>query len=92
MGVLIPPETCERIKRLVPVHGVCAAAEIAGVSRTSVWRLKRRNWQPWSHDHERRPRPSDFAIQQRHMSHDELRAHYRAASATVTRWRREIRG
>lgn len=92
MAALIPAETCERIKRLVPVHGICVTAEITGVNRSSIWRLKRRDWQPWSHDLEKRPRPTDFAIQQHHMTQKELRAHYRAASATVTRWRRELRG
>ncbi len=92
MGVLISPETCERIKRLVPTYGICVAAEIAGVSRTSVWRLKQRGWQPWTHDNEKRPRPSDFAIQCMHMDHAGLRRHYKAGSGAVTRWRREIAG
>lgn len=92
MGVLIPPETCERIARLVPTYGICTTANITGVSRTSIWRLKQRGWKPWTHDCEKRPRPTDFAIQCRHMTHDELRQHYKASSVVVTRWRRELRG
>lgn len=91
MGVLLPLEVCERAERLAKWHGICAAAEIVGISRTSVWRLRKRGWKACNHADQRRPMPSDFAIQSRHMTHDELRAHYQASSQCITRWRRELR-
>jgi hypothetical protein len=38
----------------------------------------------------RRERPADFAIQAAHMPYAELVQHYRAGTATVTRWLHEI--
>lgn len=85
-----PQAVNDRAKRLCAQYGPCTAAEIMGISRTAIWRMSKRDWRegrPGRH----RPRPSDFAIQCGHMTHAELRAHYGAASGTITRWRRELR-
>lgn len=85
-----PQATTDRAKRLCEVHGPITAARILGIHRSAVHRMRVRGWLEGRPGRER-PRPTDFAIQERHMTHGELRAHYGAASGTITRWRRELR-
>lgn len=83
------PEAHARVARLCGVHSRRAVAEITGVPVRTVNRMAARRFGPTNQG---RPRqmPADFPIQERHLSHGALRAHYRAASETITRWRREL--
>lgn len=86
---LLTPDQCARAELLSRSHGTTTVAELIGVHRSTIWRTRNRNWRDYLGCIEKRRRPADFAIQARHMTHRELRRHYGAASATVTRWKRE---
>lgn len=91
MGPLLSPALCDRARRLYQVHPESVVIELTGISSASLSRLRRRNWKPLEPGFKQRPRPSDFAIQNRHMTGHELAAHYRTSNAIIARWRRELR-
>lgn len=80
------PSIVARAERLARVHPVDAVADIVGLHRTTVYRLRNRGWRPTRNGPPLRPVPSDFAIQARHMTSGELATHYRAGTRTVARW------
>jgi hypothetical protein len=88
MGVPLPQALHDRARRLFAIHGTTTTAAILGLHYTAIWRMRKRGWKQ-GQPGRRRPIPSDFAIQARHMTHAELVAHYRAGTQTVTRWLRE---
>ena len=91
MAAPLPPRTCERIKLLCNVHSDRTVAKLVGISRSTLYLLKRRGFAPLTSERRRRPRPSDFAIQANHMCRDELARHYRTSNRSVGRWKRELR-
>lgn len=92
MATYLSPEICRRAKLLSDVHSQRTVAEILGISKNSLWHLKRRGWRPITTATQQRERPADFAIQCRHMSREELAAHYRTSNTILARWGRELRG
>lgn len=80
----------DRVKRLLNVHSWRDVSEITGVGQSTIFAMRRRAFQAPETTCPRRPRPSDFAIQSRHLNHEQLRAHYRAGSRAITRWKREL--
>jgi hypothetical protein len=90
MATSYPQAVHDRARSLTETHGLCVAAEILGIHRCALWRMKSRDWKP-GRPGRQRSRPTDFAIQHKHMTHEELRAHYKTSSKCVTRWRRELR-
>ena len=91
MGPTLSPAKCERARRLYEVHPERVVIELTGICSASLSRLRRRNWQPLQPGFKQRPRPTDFAIQNRHMSGHELAEHYRTSNSIIARWRRELR-
>lgn len=84
----LPQQLCDRAKLLASIHPLQTVAEILGKHPAMISRIRARGWKEQRYP--RKPMPTDFAIQVRHMNHEELKAHYRAGSCTVTRWRKEI--
>ena len=89
-GRPLPPELCERARRLAQVHCECVVTELTGLGPASLHRLKKRGWKAFPKGFNQRPRPTDFAIQCRHMTVLELAAHYRTSNSIIARWKREI--
>ena len=85
----LPQNLYDRAKLLASVHPMGTVAEIIGVGRTTLSLMKKRGWKAVDYSASRRPVPTDFCIQARHMTHGELMAHYGAASRTIARWMRE---
>ncbi len=81
---------CERARRLCSVHSERTVAELLGIARSSIWKAKRRGWRAAETTHPYRRRPSDFAIQARRATVDELARFYGTSTRCITRWRREI--
>lgn len=90
MANLLTPVQCARAELLSRSHSTYAVSAITGISRNSLWHLKRRGWRALPSQKPIRPRPSDFAIQARHMTNLELCRLYRASTRAITRWRREL--
>lgn len=85
-----PQALCDRARLLSTAHPQRTVAEILGISRSTLFLMKKRNWREGPTGPHLRQRPSDFAIQVRYLRHEELMAHYRAASRSIVRWRREL--
>lgn len=92
MAYLLSQNTCRRAELLSRTHSSYVVAQILGVSRNTLWHLKKRGWKALLSQKPVRPRPSDFAIQARYMTSDELRLHYQTSTRAVARWKRELRG
>lgn len=90
MPALVPQPLCDRAKLLLSIHSERTVVELTGISRNTLYHLKRRGFRAAEHSMRYRPRPSDFAIQCRHMGRVELAKHYRCSSRVITRWRREL--
>jgi hypothetical protein len=89
MTRLVSEATCARVKLLCSVHPDRTVAELVGISRNTIYHLKKRQWRALTSFRRCRPRPSDFAIQRNYMDRDGLVKHYRASARTVARWLRE---
>jgi hypothetical protein len=83
---------CDRARCLSAVHSQRDVAKILRVSRSSLHHMKGRGWRAAVTTHPFRARPTDFAIQERHCSVDELCRHYGTSTRVIRRWRRELRG
>jgi hypothetical protein len=83
---------CDRAELLARAHDLRTVCKIVGIAESTIWHLKKRGWKPTKVGGRLRARPNDFAIQQRHMTAEQLRIHYRTSSRAVARWRRELRG
>lgn len=94
MGTPIPQSQYDRAELLARSHPIGTVAEIMGVGRSVVSKMKRRNWIATSYDHTRRPVPSDWGILAVEMSTRELAAHYRTTGRVIKRWMQEkpVRG
>lgn len=86
----VPQSLYDRAELLARVHDLKTVAEIIGKSLPFVCKMRKRGWKTQAYP--LRPRPSDFAIQAKHLNVKELERHYRAGSAVVRRWREELRG
>lgn len=91
MSMAYPQEICDRAKRLTDQYGTVVAAEILGIHRVAIYRMKQRGWKAGSPGR-KRPMPGDFPIQVKHLKFKEIRAHYVAGQQAVSRWKRELRG
>lgn len=91
MGPTISQALCDRARRLYEVHPERVVIELTGICSASLSRIRRRGWQAFPKGFKQRPRPNDFAIQNRYMTGFELAAHYRTSNAIIARWRRELR-
>jgi hypothetical protein len=89
---LVRPETCARAELLSRAHSERAVAMITGLNRGTLRALKIRGWKPCQHTRPVRPMPTDFAIQCRHMTTNELRKHYRTSKRSIGKWRQECGG
>jgi hypothetical protein len=78
----------EFLSRVHPCHVV---AELVGSSTAALTRAKRRGWVERGVGHPRRPMPTDFAIQSRHLTQTQMTRHYGASTRTVWRWMRELK-
>lgn len=90
MGSPLSQAVHDRAELLFRSHPWRTVAEMIGTSTSQIHQMRARGWLAVGHTRPLRARPSDFAIQYRHMNHAELRAHYRASSAAVTRWTKEL--
>lgn len=86
----LPQSLYDRAELLSRVHPQKVVAEIIGKDPRVVRRMARAGWK--ANGYPKRQRPSDFAIQNQHLTRDELCAHYLAGSETIKRWRMELRG
>lgn len=91
MATYLSPDTCRRAELLSRSHSSRTVAMLLGVSRSTLWHLRKRGWKPVTSAAQQRERPTDFAIQCRHMNREELARHYRASNNTLARWGRELR-
>ena len=90
MGTPLPQDVHDRAELLCRSHDQKTVAGLLGVCEDVIGAMRRRGWKAVPPGRHRRPRPSDFAIQVRHMKQQELRAHYRTGCDNITRWRREL--
>lgn len=86
----LPQSLHDRAELLSRSHPERAIAAILGISRHSIFKMKRRGWQAAETTHPFRKRPADFAIQTKHATVDELARHYGTSTRVICRWRREI--
>lgn len=91
MAYHLPPAVCARAKLLSSVHPERTVSELTGVSRSTIYHLKKRGWRAVPTTCRQRQRPTDFAIQVRYMNRAELVAHYHTSNSIVARWGRELR-
>lgn len=87
----ITPTRVARAERLALVHPLAVVAELTGINRATIYRLRDRKWRPGDYRRKRRTVPSDFAIQAKDMTSGELARHYRAATRTIARWLAETK-
>ena len=87
---LLSQHTHDRAERLCRIHSERTVAEILRVSRSTLYKMKRRQWRAAATTHPFRKRPVDFAIQNRGSSIDLLARHYGTSTRVIRRWRREI--
>lgn len=92
MPAPVPQAVCDRARLLRTIHNRDTVAEILGISRSTLHHIRRRGYVAAPTTKPFRQRPSDFAIQNRHCSTDELVAHYRTSARCIRRWRRELAG
>lgn len=92
MGPSIPQTVCDRVKLLSSMYSESTIMELTGLGRASLYRIKKRGFRALRKGPRPRPRPSDFAIQERHLSADALARHYHTSNNNIARWRRELRG
>lgn len=90
MVTSIPQYVVDRAKLLSTVHPSRTVSDLTGLSCSTLWHLRRRGWK--AAPSRNRPMPSDFQIQARHMTRNEMARHYRASNTAVSRWLRELRG
>jgi hypothetical protein len=86
----IPQAIYDRAELLSRSHRLQVVAELLGKNASTITRMRQRGWRAVDYSCMRRERPADFAIQAAHMPYAELVEHYRAGTATVTRWLHEI--
>ena len=91
MARALTQQQCDRAKLLSSVHPERTVVDIIGISRATLWALKRRDWKSVGTTKRFRPRPSDFAIQLRRANRHELAVHYRTSHTIIARWARELR-
>lgn len=89
MGRCIPQSQYDRAELLARSHPLGVVAEIMGIGRTTISKMKARNWRATSYDRTRRPVPSTWGIYATSMTINELAAHYRTCPRTTCRWMRE---
>lgn len=89
MAKPIPQSQYDRAELLSRAHPLGAVAEIMGIGRSTISKMRKRNWQAVDYSCMRRPIPSDFGIYAPDMSVNELAAHYRTPPRTICRWLRE---
>lgn len=82
----ISPEKCERIRRLCNTYPGVDVLRIAKISGSTLWALKKRNFQPVQIGRQRKPRPADFTLMMNHMTKPQLARHYRVGEPTVRSW------
>lgn len=85
----IPQAVVSRAELLARAHPLQTVAALIGVTPSQITLMKKRGWKA-ARVKPLRPMPNDFAIQSAHMTFDELVKHYRAGTATVGRWMREV--
>lgn len=91
-GKALPQSAYDRVRTLVGCHPYETVVAITGYSKSTIWKMKRRGWQAQGNGYRNRPRPTDFAIQSKHLSTQALAAHYKTSTRSVTRWKRELLG
>ena len=91
-GSPVTQSVCDRAKLLSSVHGEQTVMLLTGLASGTLYRLKKRGWKAIGPGFRQRPKPSDFAIQARHMTGEELARHYRTSNTCIARWGREIAG
>lgn len=91
MAKLLTSTECARARLLCGVHPERVVVTIMGISRNSLYHLKKRAWQPSGHFRRERPRPTDFAIRAKHMNREALIGHYHTSNRTAARWLREVK-
>jgi hypothetical protein len=89
MGTPIPQRLYDRAELLARSHPLGTVAEIMGIGRTTVSKMKKRGWKAVDYSSLRRPVPTDWAWRAPDMSVNELAAYYGTCSRTVCRWLRE---
>jgi hypothetical protein len=85
----LAPEICARAKALYERYGWTFTCERLGISSSTLWALRHRDFQPVRRDV--RPIPHDFTLVADGRSTTWLQSHYRARPAVVARWLREVR-
>lgn len=90
MTKLVSQATCDRVRLLCGVHPERVVAELTGVSRNTIYFLRKRGWKAASRFRRMRSRPTDFAIQRRYMNREQLASHYGTANRSIARWHGEL--
>ena len=76
---------CDRVRILTSCgHSERTISEIAGISRSAIWAMKKRGYR--AAKRKVRPMPSDFRIVAPTMSRDELIVHYKTSPRAILRW------
>jgi hypothetical protein len=89
MGTPIPQSTYDRAELLARSHPLGTVAEIMGVHRSTVSKMKARAWRAVDYKHTRRPIPSTWGLYAPDLTVNQLAAHYRTPPRTICRWMRE---
>ena len=94
MRVTCSQAETDRAELLCRSHSIRTVSRITGLAQNTIRSMRDRGWKPADRSATLyRPRPTDFAIMDaRFGSIKKLMQHYQAGSATVARWRRELRG
>ena len=94
MGVPIPQSQYDRAELLARSHPLGTVADIMGVGRSTVSKMKGRGWKATDYRHTRRPVPSTWGIIAPDLPVNALAAHYGTSHRTIARWLRErpVRG
>lgn len=84
----LPQSLCDRAKLLCSIHPMGVAAEIIGLRRNQLSRMKANGWQAKTYACRYREMPTDFAIMSGRMTHGQLVAHYKTTDRKIVAWRR----
>lgn len=85
----LPQSLCDRAKFLCTIHSQQDVANILGLQKGMITKMKQRGWKS-AGTKAFRPVPTDFAIVSPGKSVRYLSRHYRAGHMTVERWLEQL--